>query len=495
MQPPSHFAPPPHPPSTAPPPFSAPLAACDRPDPLAVAALDQPYPPRPRLKRAHASADTHTRTSIANPANADPDGPAAPAAVVQPAPAQQQAWSAHLRQRSTGSNLDPIKESAAEADPWAAAAALASDEPSYAGGGGLGLDFGGVDGARTTARHGAREDDGDEPPRRKRIRLAPDHEAFGRLSLAVPSPTSGPGSPPAFHPVHAPSPHSSAPAVAPSLRPTVQPLPSSGAGAFSASSSSAPLHFPPPSAPFPLHQRTPSSPLAGHAPSLPAAPPTSPVSAAAGAAAARGAGIATGGLPTVPWSQSAFFGRAGAEGDAAQDHEVTMLPASGSVDLSPHRVYVASLSPSPSPPSSPHVRDELPSLETGRRPSASPLPTINPLAVRAAALEGLPPTLVASLRREAEKAQRGELVLYRPPPSLQALSSRGEGEGEGESEARRRRDESWREFERAREREEARHDARGEEDDYIGGGVGVGAGEGGMDEDEPVGMEDVEMEL
>ncbi|GAA5910120.1 hypothetical protein JCM8208_000962, partial [Rhodotorula glutinis] len=114
-----------------------------------------------------------------------------------------------------------------------------------------------------------------------------------------------------------------------------------------------------------------------------------------------------------------------------------------------------------------------------------PQPKINPLAVRAAALEGLPASLVANLRREADKAQRGELVLYRPPPSLHALGSGGRVE----QEARERREESWREYEVMREREEAVHDA-GDDDD---GAVGDGAD---MEQDEAMqGMEDVEMEL
>ncbi|GAA5930668.1 hypothetical protein JCM3775_003838 [Rhodotorula graminis] len=473
MQPPPRFAPAP------PPPLSAPLAATS--NPLASALHPPAYPTRPRLKRAHASADTHTRTSTLNDQLAD-----AAAAVVQPAPppsapqGQGAAWSAHLRQRSTSSNLDPIKESAAEADPQAHA--LSPDRASWStrggggGGEGLGLDFGGA------PQPPRQEDDGDEPPRRKRIRLAPDHEAFGRLSLAVPSPSSSAAEPaPAFLP-HAPTPYPLAP---PPLPTTSQPLPSSGAGAFSAAAVPPPHHFASP----PPRQRTPSSPLAGEASSLPAAPPTSPVTAAAGVAPPHAAS-GTGGLATVPWGQSAFFPSAAAaaavsgatgagDGMDADEHEVTMLPASGSVDLSPHRIYVASLSPSP--PSSP--KDDaapLPFDSPSASSSSSPpqQPKINPLAVRAAALEGLPASLVANLRREADKAQRGELVLYRPPPSLHALGSGGTKE----QEARERRAESWREFEVMREREEAVHDA--------------GDDEAEMEQDDAMqGMEDVEMEL
>ncbi|GAA5908383.1 hypothetical protein JCM8208_006177, partial [Rhodotorula glutinis] len=384
MQPPSRF---PHPP---PPPLSAPLAAATTTNPLAVALHPPAYPARPRLKRAHASADTHTRTSTLN------DQLAEAAAVVQPAPPpsgqgqpQGAAWSAHLRQRSTSSNLDPIKESAAEADPQAHG--LSPERASWAargdggggGGEGLGLDFGG---ARQPSR--PQGDDGDEPPRRKRIRLAPDHEAFGRLSLAVPSPSPSSAEPaPAFLP-NAPT---SYPVAPPLLPTTSQPLPSSGAGAFSAVAVPPPHHFASP----PTRQRTPSSPLAGGASSLPAAPPTSPVTAAA-------APLLTGGLPTVPWGLSAFFpsataapsgAAAGGDGMDADEHEVTMLPASGSIDLSPHRVYVASLSPSP--PSSP--KDDRAPLPFASSSSSAPVPQpkINPLAVRAAALEGLPASLVA----------------------------------------------------------------------------------------------------
>jgi len=478
MQPPTRLA---HPP---PPPLSAPLAATTT-DPL-VSALHPPaYPARPRLKRAHASADTHTRTSTLNAQLAEA------AAVVQPPPPpsgqgqpQGPAWSAHLRQRSTSSNLDPIKESAAEADPQAAG--TSPDRATWAASGaeGLGLDFGGE--RQPPAGGRAQGDDGDEPPRRKRIRLAPDHEAFGRLSLAVPSPSPSSAEPaPAFLP-HAPTPYPAAPSLHPT---TSQPLPSSGAGAFSAVAVPPPHHFASP----PARQRTPSSPLAGGASTLPAAPPTSPVTAAAPPPAAG-----TGGLPTVPWGQSAFFPSAAAsagvgaavgnEGMDADEHEVTMLPASGSIDLSPHRVYVASLSPSP--PSSP--KDDpapLPFSSSSSSPPTSPPhpePKINPLAVRAAALEGLPASLVAHLRREADKAQRGELVLYRPPPSLHAL---GSGLGRAEQEARDRRDESWREFEVMREREEAVHDAGDDEDEAVGG-------EADMEQDEAMqAMEDVEMEL
>ncbi|GAA5842083.1 hypothetical protein JCM9279_002781 [Rhodotorula babjevae] len=472
MQPPSRFA---HPP---PPPLSAPLAAATNTDPL-VSALHPPaYPARPRLKRVHASADTHTRTSTLNAQLAEA------AAVVQPPPPpsgqgqpQGPPWSAHLRQRSTSSNLDPIKESAAEADPQGAA--TSPDRATWATrstGEGLGLDFGAA--RQPLAGGRVQDDDGNEPPRRKRIRLAPDHEAFGRLSLAVPSPSPSSAEPaPAFLP-HPPAPYPVAP---PHLPSTSQPLPSSGAGAFSAAAVPPPHHFASP----PARQRTPSSPLAGGASSLPAAPPTSPVTAAAPPPAAG-----TGGLPTVPWGQSAFFPSAtaavagtgaapGDEGMDADEHEVTMLPASGSVDLSPHRIYVASLSPSP--PSSP-VSTSAPLTSST---TSSPEPKINPLAVRAAALEGLPASLVAHLRREADKAQRGELVLYRPPPSIHAL---GAG-GRAEQEAREKRDASWREYEVMREREEAVHDA-GDEEDAVGGG------EAEMEQDESMqGMEDVEMEL
>ncbi|BGP42342.1 hypothetical protein JCM10449v2_006347 [Rhodotorula kratochvilovae] len=399
-----------------PPPLSAPLPAYTDP---ALALNLSPYPPRPRLKRSHASADSPAASFSASES-------AAPAAVVvQPAPGHE-SWGAHLRGRSAGSSLDPIKE-------WPAA------EAADGAGAGLGLQFGG-----DAARPAAGRDD-QEPPRRatKRLRVAPDHEAFERLSLASPAGGNAVAGAPLASSFHA-----LALQQAPSYPFAAPPRP---AGA-QLPAPPLPHAFPAPIS-LPL---APSSSPTTRTTSLPAAPPTSPVSSSFPAPV--GPPAAGTGLPTVPWAQSAFFraGEPALQRGQEEQEEVTMLPARGSIDLSPHRVYVASLDddsppPSPSPPA-----------------AAEPV-AINPLALRLTGVaEGLPAALLARLKKEAERATRGEVVLYRPPPNFHALGVGEDGEGaraRALRERRERREESWAEFERMREREEALHDAEALEAD------------------------------
>ncbi|GAA6053308.1 hypothetical protein JCM3770_006677 [Rhodotorula araucariae] len=417
-----HPAPHHHPPTPSPALVALPLAPAR---PLLPAYTDpalafSPYPPRPRLKRSHVSEDPPLAPSVQSL-----DYP--PAVVCQPAPGRDSSWGTHLRGRSAGSSLDPIKE-------WPAA----ED--------GLGLHFGpGAPRPPATSR-----DDDSAPRATKRLRVAPDHEAFERLTLAGAAGSNTPVAPSQFAslPV-APAP-SSRP-FTPGPRPTAPPLPVAPL----------PAAFPPPLA------LAPGSSPTSRTVSLPAAPPTSPVTASPTLALAPAPPVGTGGLPTVPWAQSAFFRPppqsprlADADEQSPPTEEVMMLPATGSIDLSPHRVYVASLDDDDD------EEDDV-SGGGGDAPVA-----INPLAVRAATTAGgadLPAALVARLRREAERAHRGEVVLYRPPASFHDLGA-GEDEGGGASgggsargralrEQREQREHSWAEFERAREREEALHDA------------------------------------
>ncbi|GJN92343.1 hypothetical protein Rhopal_005373-T1 [Rhodotorula paludigena] len=456
--------------SLPPHPLSAPLPSYAHPQ--------QPAAPRPRLKRSHGS------TSTLPPSSADSPSPRlAPALpVVAPAPTPADApaapWSsvggAHLRTRSSSSTLDPIKEwPHAELDGTAPVASQPQPVP-VSQPGGLGLQLDGAAGGVWASPGRDEDDEGRRTAKRRRV--APDHEAFGRMSLASPLGVTSPGLPsPTAPPTLPQNSGGYLPSVPIGANAQQLPTPPSIVSSSRAPALT-PLHVPsaaaPPSlpagSPLPLHlqQRDVRSPLSSSptlpSASLPAAPPTSPVASAHGGARAPNGGA--GQLPTVPWSQSAFFpaappaaasdsSRPAADADAEEeDDEIEMRPAAGSWDLDPHRVYVASLSDDDEDCDPPHAQGQ------GHEPLA-----VNPLALRAAkSAGGLPEKLVERLRREAEKAQRGSLILYRG-------SEKSGGEG-GSLEGRRERDEreerrreSWREFERAREMEERGHDADGEE--------------------------------
>lgn len=151
-------------------------------------------------------------------------------------------------------------------------------------------------------------------------------------------------------------------------------------------------------------------------------------------------------------------------------------------DLDPHRVYVASLDADD---------DDGDVSENGSRadrdsPAEQQL-RLNALAARRAATSSaLPASLIASLEREAAKAREGSLVLYRPPPWAASAVSKGASSGVHEQ-ARDKHEESWREFERERQRvEHADADGDGMSDageTAFDDETLIGADEGGMDVD------------
>lgn len=526
--------------------------------PVASAPISVP-PPRPRLKRSHPSepptAADHTGSSshplppppqpIAVPVAASPT--ALPTGAIVAAP-----WSTLSAAARGGTGLDPIHELAEREQDGNLGLA---PPPPHPDGLALGLDLGGGDDAGDIGPDAAAE-------RRaaKRIRVAPDHEAFGRLSLDRLSPTSPTSPLPAQTFLAAPaSPQSAVPPHL--LRQPSQPLPTPPLGSLSAfapspsfpssPTSANPLRSPPrqlinspPSAPPPTHAAF-SSPTLASA-SLPSAPPTSPVQPAAfpGAPTAPAQGFSpplvnahtppSGVLPTVPWGQSTFFSppppappptatatptvhnispppplsSASQPFSAPPVDEIEMGSANASSwDLDPHRIYVASLedeeegdadkraaaaSETSQPATAAAAADEQQRLR------------LNEVAARRAAEEAsaLPAALIAQLEREASKAREGSLVLYRPPPWAAAAAARrtslhDDNDATSFSQQQHeleKHEESWREFERERQRVEREQDDHLDADDEEvmsddAGGTGfdgetlVGGDEGGMDVD------------
>lgn len=211
--------------------------------------------------------------------------------------------------------------------------------------------------------------------------------------------------------------------------------------------------------------------------------------------------------------------------------EVEMGAANASSwDLDPHRIYVASLDDDEEPPQGGDDRPtattaatttghDAPGSSSGFATEGSPSHPdrvqLNAVAARRAAeASALPAALIAQLEREASKARQGSLVLYRPPPwaassvrkNSQSLHDNGDDETNlSDRHELEKHEESWREFERERQRVERDaesgdvHDADDEGEDagtamsdagYFDDGdtlVGIG--------DNDVGGMDVDMEL
>ncbi|GAA5954991.1 hypothetical protein JCM8115_005589 [Rhodotorula mucilaginosa] len=513
--------------------------------PVTSAPISVP-PPRPRLKRSHpteptAADDIGSGLSlppqpIAVPVAASPT--ALPTGAIVAAP-----WSTARGGGGGGTGLDPIHE----------LAELQQDNLGLPDGLALGLD---LSGSGSGQGRGGGGDVGDigadaaaERRAAKRIRVAPDHEAFGRLSLDRPptSPTTSP-LPAQTFPAGPSSPQSAVPPHL--LRQPSQPLPTPPLGSLSAFApspvTSNPLRSPPrqqfinssPPAPQPPTQHAAfSSPTLTSA-SLPSAPPTSPVQPAAfpGGPTRAADGFSpplavnahppgSGGvLPTVPWGQSTFFSPPPPPGppapaapsvqnisppppvpaqpfSAPPAGEIEMGSANASSwDLDPHRIYVASL------------EDEEEGGDADKSATAATTTTadeqqqrlrLNEVVARRAAEEAsaLPAALIAQLEREAAKAREGSLVLYRPPPwaaAARRTSLHDDATTFSQQRELEKHEESWREFERERQRverdqelEDHHLDADDEEvmSDDDAGGTGfdgetlVGGDEGGMDVD------------
>ncbi|BGP34273.1 hypothetical protein JCM10296v2_006088 [Rhodotorula toruloides] len=423
---------PPHPP-----PFTAPLASTSH--------AAQPFfsPPltqsRPRLKRSHPTAHS-----------ALPSGPTPATQPVPTSPTGGASPLSHARTRSTSSNtslstLEPIKE-------WPGAEGDGTSS--------LGLNLG-------VQPKSWVDNDGTLERAPKRVRVAPDHEAFGRLSLSTAaggpaSPTSLTYSPLSTVPSTLPTPFTNgrAPPPTPLLLNTSHLPPST----------LAPVSFPPSvpsssaSSSFHSQPHAPSSSPPISAPSLPAAPPTSPVQSSS-ASGLRSPSFSSGGgtsLPTVPWSQSSFISPPPPlpTEEPGQAEESDMRPASSSWSTGPHTIYVSSLdSDSDTEPPSPAKEVE-----------------VNPLALRGGTDDPASRLLLSKLHEAAHSSSSaGELILYRPPPSFAPPPPSSSPEPEGESakdrilrERRQKRtSDEWGEFARMREREEAMQDD-GDEDETVG---------------------------
>ncbi|BGP57269.1 hypothetical protein JCM8202_002846 [Rhodotorula sphaerocarpa] len=490
-------------------------------------------PARPRLKRSHPSESAAGSSSldvaqpIAVPVAASPTAP----------PTGAIAWAngALGAQHTRAGALEPISEADSLLEHGGA-------------GGALGLDFAGrttpaPPGNSTSAGASA---GADEPPRAiKRIRVAPDHEAFGRLSLdrtSVEPPAAPSAAASAYSQGRSPtSPHSSLPPHL--LRQPSQPLPTPPLGAHSAFPSAFPtpngprssftgrrpdtppaLAVPPPTHAF-------SSPTFASA-AVPSAPPTSPVQASGAAprsAKSQYPGLVpslsppsnpNGVLPTVPWSQSAFFASPPTHSISPPTSSAPIAPSpradeiemgaadAASWDLDPHRIYVASLDDDDqveeredagNQADDERFRNGERGSEGAGRSRATTADDeeqyqirLNALAARrAATASALPAALIAQLEREATKAREGSLVLYRPPPWSAAATAKGQP-GAVREKALEKHEESWREFERERQRVE-------QEDADVDGAGMSDAGETAFDDDTLVGGDDpamdVEMEL
>ncbi|EGU11636.1 Minus agglutinin [Rhodotorula toruloides ATCC 204091] len=317
------------------------------------------------------------------------------------------------------------------------------------------------------------EDDGTLERAPKRVRVAPDHEAFGRLSLSTAaggpaSPTTLTYSPLSTVPSTLPTPFTTggAPPPTPLLLNTSHLPPST----------LTPVSFPP-SAPssaasssFHPQPHAPSSSPPISAPSLPAAPPTSPVQSASTSglrSPIRGAGAGTS-LPTVPWSQSSFISpppppTSLATEQAGQAEEIDMRSASSSWPTGPHTIYVSSLD-SDSDTEAPAPVKEV---------------EVNPLALRGGTDDPASRLLLSKLHEAAHSSSSsaGELILYRPPPSFAPPPPLSSPEPELEAESAKSRilrerrakrtSDEWGEFVRMREREEAMHDFGDEEEPAV----------------------------
>ncbi|BGP02248.1 hypothetical protein RTBOTA2_004999 [Rhodotorula toruloides] len=429
---------PPHPPA-----FTAPLASTSH---AAQPFFSPPLnPSRPRLKRSHPTAHS-----------ALPSGPTPAPQPVPTSPTGGASPLSHARTRSTSSNaslstLEPIKE-------WPGAEGEGTSS--------LGLNLGVQQKSRV-------EDDGTLERAPKRVRVAPDHEAFGRLSLSTAaggpaSPTTLTYSPLSTVPSTLPTPFTTggAPPPTPLLLNTSHLPPST----------LTPVSFPP-SAPssaasssFHPQPHAPSSSPPISAPSLPAAPPTSPVQSASTSglrSPIRGAGAGTS-LPTVPWSQSSFISpppppTSLATEQAGQAEEIDMRSASSSWPTGPHTIYVSSLD-SDSDTEAPAPVKEV---------------EVNPLALRGGTDDPASRLLLSKLHEAAHSSSSsaGELILYRPPPSFAPPPPLSSPEPELEAESAKSRilrerrakrtSDEWGEFVRMREREEAMHDFGDEEEPAV----------------------------
>ncbi|GAA5867066.1 hypothetical protein JCM3774_004376 [Rhodotorula dairenensis] len=568
------------------------------------APITVPPPSRPRLKRSHPSeptaADVSSGSSSGGAPHPHPQPIAVPVAASPTAlPTGALPWSSAQSALLRPSALDPIHELAelAPQNPLhePIPRLVGSGNGVHAAGGGLGLDLSGTAACSRST--------GTDERATKRIRVAPDHEAFGRLSLDRPAsasmsptnafssqllPTSSPLSPTTTTTTTSSPPQS---AVPPHLRrQPSQPLPTPPLG----TSSSFPPPPPPPTAAAATARSFASPPAvtSPHAPthtfssptlasaSLPLAPPTSPVQPAAvpvaTASIPTAAGFSpplvnsfqsgTGVLPTVPWGQSSFFSTppapatvptaAGVAAPATATATPTApAPTTGEIemgaanasswDLDPHRIYVASLDEEDAEAGADECatqgteRDARLSMEaegeeatTAAEAAAAAANRLRLNAVaarRAAEASALPAALIAQLEREASKARQGSLVLYRPPPwassankarSLHNNNNNDDDDDDGLSNRHEleKHEESWREFERERQRverelDEEVHDADDEDDNDVDrdarGGRGaimsdarflddgetlVGRGDN-MNDDDDVGGMDVDMEL
>ncbi|GAA5982177.1 hypothetical protein JCM11641_000611 [Rhodosporidiobolus odoratus] len=475
--------------------------------------------PRPNLKRSVPTCSSSAPLSLA---------------CSPPAPHAGANNPLHLRTRSSSSSLDPIAEwPLAETDSSATTASSA----------GLGLS--GID-----DRYPRLREEEQDRPRVKRARLAPDHEALARLSLASPLVAA-----PTYVQLPAtPLVSSFSPPVSPPVSPPCPaPLPSLHLDIYTAN----PLQPPHP----------PSSPSAS---TYPAAPPTSPVTTAHSRTALSSAHPTStnrhGGLPETPQFPSPFFSptlspppsaaaaaahctsaplpvdvsglldgpppppitlpaqpreKRWHKEDEDGEEEVEMRPAKGSWDLDPHRIYVASLSD-----------DDEHDDDDDDDDASTTAVQVNSLALkrhhpphhkRGGSLPSpLPTSVLSCLWADPSatgpgsgSAAAGSLILYRPPPRPAfpgALGSAespiprggqgpggggGRGGGEGETARERalrekkeeRRELEFEEFRRRQERVEGGEAEADRDKDWDQGG------ERGEEED---GMEvemDMEMEM
>ncbi|GAA5940727.1 uncharacterized protein JCM15063_006343 [Sporobolomyces koalae] len=362
--------------------------------------------PRPRLKRAHSSS-----APPAPPANSpqEPLSPALASATLSPQPPFGTTSNSNLSHELLVSNQARIHNNALEIIPEVPQAEVplvtsraptrAPSEPPHA--------------PMTTA------DESDRPRKSKRRRVAPDHEAFGRLSLNYAPIPSNSRSHPFFVPASSTSPPD---------RGVASPLTSPTFPSF-------PCPTVPPTSPDFLPSHPPH--LTSMSLSSPISPPSfSPLSSFPTVPS----GLPTSGAtvePPVPVSESSA--------------EIEMSRGPSSWDLDPHRIYVASLSAS----SSDTEEEDLSEFAAARRrqeEQAAETFRINSVATQN---HLLPPNL---LPPDAIKSTRGHgaLILYAPPPTLGGGPKKGENRVERlrREELERLKEEEFRDFRRESERVE-----------------------------------------
>ncbi|GAA5959805.1 hypothetical protein JCM3765_000108 [Sporobolomyces pararoseus] len=369
--------------------------------------------PRPRLKRAHSSGQPPA------PPNNSPQGPLSPAlhtAVLNSSSSSSPHYSASLTATSdpASSNISagiPINRSRNGSleiiQEVPQAETLATSPPL------IGFSNG------STVRQ---EEQEDRPSKSKRRRIAPDHEAFARLSLNYsPIPSNSTSTPFLSTPPSHSSAVSSAFLSSPLTSPTQPSFPS----------------VPPTSPDFlPSHphsfQQTSISP-----------PNSSPLYAATTSSFTSS---------TIPAVSSAFTPTSMSSSEAEPEIEMN---AQSSWDLDPHRIYVASLS------------DDEDEVTEARRKKEEEEKAEEQFRLNSLVANGLPaPSLMLDKRRK----QDGALILYQPPPKLLGVNGGPKDETRVErirrEERERKKEEEFQEFRRESERIEA--DDLGGIDDQAG---------------------------